>query len=221
MGEIETLLRNEVAGCAAADAARHGVPVAAGTLLLDGYVDACDASTAAHAVVDALPAATFGAARDLDFLTVHSPLMDSALWIRGLPARLRREPEPVIASMVLGHGDAIPGWSILAERADHEIVFGAIGVFWTPTIHWHEPVPPEEFQSFSVEGWGKIACSFSVLPYGDHRSLLTYECRTLTTDAISRARFGKYWRLIRPFVAHIMDATVRTIREHAEFAAAT
>ena len=49
-----------------------------------------------------------------------------------------------------------------------------------------------------------------------HASLLTYECRTATTDADSRIRFLRYWRLIRPFVAHIFRATVATIRDHAE-----
>jgi hypothetical protein len=46
--------------------------------------------------------------------------------------------------------------------------------------------------------------------------LLTYECRTTTTDADARRRFLRYWRLVRPFVGHIFRATVRTIGEHAE-----
>ena len=54
-----------------------------------------------------------------------------------------------------------------------------------------------------------------MLPYGAHRTLLTYECRTQTTDADSRQRFLRYWWLIRPFVAHIMRATVATIAAHA------
>lgn len=43
-----------------------------------------------------------------------------------------------------------------------------------------------------------------------------YECRTVTTDPASRQKFMRYWTVIRPFVAHIFRATVRTIRDNAE-----
>jgi hypothetical protein len=35
-------------------------------------------------------------------------------------------------------------------------------------------------------------------------------------DSVSRRAFGRYWWLIRQFVAHIMRATLQTIRENAE-----
>ncbi len=105
---------------------------------------------------------------------------------------------------------------VLDEEPGHEIVFGAIGVFWTPTIRWNVAVAPEEFAGFGQPGWGKIACSYSVRPYGARRTLLTYECRTLTTDEGSRRDFERYWWLIRPFVQHIMNATVRTIAARVE-----
>ena len=41
-------------------------------------------------------------------------------------------------------------------------------------------------------------------------------CRTVTTDPESRQRFLRYWWLVRPFVAHIMRASLRTIRADAE-----
>jgi hypothetical protein len=50
-------------------------------------------------------------------------------------------------------------------------------------------------------------------------TLLSYECRTLTTDPESRRRFLRYWWVIRPFVGHIMRATVTTIKADAEAAA--
>jgi len=109
----------------------------------------------------------------------------------------------------------LPGWMLLDEVPNDEIVFGSIGVFWTPTITWNTEVAPSEFVGFHEPGWGKIACSYSVRPYGEHRTLFTYECRTLTTDAESRRKFNRYWWLIRPFVQHIMGATARTIGAHA------
>jgi hypothetical protein len=73
-----------------------------------------------------------------------------------------------------------------------------------------------DFAAFAVPGWGKIVADFSVVPHGEHASLLTYECRTTTTDIDSRARFLRYWRLVRPFVGHIFRATVATIAAAAE-----
>ena len=70
--------------------------------------------------------------------------------------------------------------------------------------------------SFAEPGWGKIVASFSVVPYGERATLLTYECRTMTTDPVSRQKFLRYWTLMRPFIAHIFRATVRTIRDNAE-----
>jgi hypothetical protein len=42
----------------------------------------------------------------------------------------------------------------------------------------------------------------------------------MTTDPDSHRRFLRYWWLIRPFVAHIMRATLRQIKVNAEAAAA-
>lgn len=98
--------------------------------------------------------------------------------------------------------------------SDSEVAFGAVGKYWMANIEWRD-VDPGAFASFDEPGWGKIACSFSVRPYGDHRTLLSYECRTATTDAASRRRFARYWFGIKPFVAHIMRATLHTIATNA------
>ena len=72
-----------------------------------------------------------------------------------------------------------------------------------------------DFAGFDEPGWGKIAANFTVTPYG-RRTLLTYECRTATTDSVARRRFRRYWWVVRPFVAHIMRATLRRIKTDAE-----
>jgi hypothetical protein len=186
-------------------------------LLLDHYVDTPDTRVAAHLIVDAAPDTTFAAARELDLLEIHTPLLDASFWVRGLPAKILRRPEPAPPEKLTLDGDlARPGWMVLDESPGREIVFGAIGVFWTPTIRWNTEVAAHEFADFDEPGWGKIACNYSTLSYGERRTLLTYECRTVTTDADSRRLFNRYWWLIRPFVEHIMNATVRTIGEHAE-----
>jgi|SRR5664279_2198094 len=192
---------------------------AAARLLLDRYIDRADADLAAHLIVDAPPGVTIAAAKALDLLEVRTPLLTASFWVRGIPAKVLRQPEPPPPEKLTLEGDLpLPGWMVLDEDPGHEIVFGAIGVFWTPTIRWNVGVAASEFAGFEQPGWGKIACSYSVRPYGAERALLTYECRTLTTDEESRREFGRYWWLIRPFVQHIMNATVRTIAARAEAA---
>jgi len=183
-------------------------------MLLDALMPTCDASLAEHTIVEADRSTTFDAARDLDFLEVRTPILVAAMWVRGLPARLTHQVEAVPPTLILSE-ETMPGWVLLGERPDEEIAFGAVGVFWHPQIVWH-PVARDDFAGFAEPGFGKIACNFSVRPYGDGATLLSYECRTATTDPVSRRGFARYWRVIRPFVAHIMRATVHTIRDHAE-----
>lgn len=184
-------------------------------LLIDDGMPSFDVSIAAHEIVRCDPAVTFHEARELDFMRVHTPLLDLAMWARGLPARISgRAPEPP-PRLVLGKGDPLPGWLVLGEQPDRELAFGAVGKFWQPTIEWRD-VTVADFAGFSEPGWGKIAASFSVLPYGEHATLLTYECRTATTDPASHRKFMRYWRLGRPVIAHIFRATVHTIRDNAE-----
>ena len=190
-------------------------PLVIETVLPDALVEIAE-----HRIVDAEPAATYDAARALDFLQVRTPLLDASMWVRGVPARLKGEPTPEIASMRLSDalegGDmGLPGWLILGEEPGRELAFGAVGRFWQPDIEWRE-VAREDFKDFDDAGWGKIAANFSVRPYGAHRTLLTYACRVGTTDPDSGRRFGRYWRLVRPFVGHIFRATLATIAAAAE-----
>jgi hypothetical protein len=189
--------------------------MAAQPLIIDSVMPTFEVSISAHALVRADASTTYRAARDLDFLTVHTPLVDAAMWMRGLPARLGGHKPTPPPRLVIAQGDPLPGWLLLGEQAGRELAFGAVGRFWQANIEWRD-VTVEEFPNFAEPGWGKIAANFVVLPYGERTALLTYECRTTTTDAHSRRSFERYWRLMRPFVAHIFRATVRTIRDNAE-----
>ena len=184
-------------------------------LLIDEFMPSFDASIAEHVIVRSDPSTTFRAARELDFLSVHTPLLDVAMWARGMPARMSGRAVEAPPRLVLGLGDPLPGWLVLGETPGSELAFGAVGKFWQPNIEWHD-VAADEFLVFDEPGWGKIAADFSVLPYGTCATLLTYECRTVTTDPASRQKFLRYWTVIRPFVAHIFRVTVRTIRDGVE-----
>lgn len=183
-------------------------------MLIESAMPQFDVVIAEHIVVRADPATTFTAAKSLDFLTVRTPLLTASMWIRGLPERWRGDPAPRPSRLVLTDNPGLPGWTLLGERPGREIVFGAVGKFWQPTIEWRD-VPQTEFTEFAEQGWGKIAANFSVTEYGQN-TLLSYECRTVTTDPESRRRFRRYWWLIRPFVGHIMRATSAKIKADAE-----
>ena len=187
-------------------------------MLIESATLAFDAVIAEHVVVAADPARTFEAAKALDLLTVRTPLLAASMWIRALPARLFGKEAPALPRLVIGEGVGLPGWLLLGERPGREIAFGAVGRFWKPVIEWRA-VPLTEFPTFAEPGWGKIAANFSVLPYGADSTLLSYECRTVTTDSESRRNFLRYWWLIRPFVGHIMRATLKQIKSNAEAAA--
>ncbi|OBH05778.1 hypothetical protein A5696_25185 [Mycobacterium sp. E2699] len=184
-------------------------------MLIESAVPTYDAMIAEHVMVAADPATTFQAARSLDLLTVRTPLLSASMWVRGLPERLLGKAVPPPPRLVMSEKTGLPGWLPLGERPDREIAFGAVGKFWRPVIEWRD-VAPEDFAGFAERGWGKIAANFSVAPYGDGHTLLSYQCRTTTTDSDSHRRFVRYWWLVRPFVAHIMRATLDAIKADAE-----
>ena len=183
--------------------------------LIDTYLPVYDVVITEHLVVEAGVPETFAAARDLDFMSVKSPLLSASFFVRGLPDRLKGRRVEAPPELRLATGDAdLPGWLSLGEIPGREIAFGSVGKFWKAEIEWRD-VERDEFAGFDEPGWGKIACHFLVRPDGGHRSVLTYECRTATTDLEARRRMVRYWWAIRPFVGHVLRATLRTIAERA------
>jgi hypothetical protein len=184
--------------------------------LLDRYLPAYDVVLTEHLVVEAPPAAVFAAARSFDFLTTDAKMVTALMSLRTVPARLSGRPTATPSTLMLAtDADILPGWVNLGETPGRELVFGAVGTFWKADIEWLD-VPAEKFAAFAEPGWGKIACHLLVRPDGPGRSILSYECRTATTDLASRKQMSRYWWLIRPFVAYILRAVLRTIRGNAE-----
>lgn len=197
------------------------------TLLIDEYLPDFDETRIEHLVIDAPTDRVFETMRNVDFLMVHSPITDLAMFVRSVPekvGRLTRRGEPPapplpalrLAAMFDRQGfdreDVLEGWVGLAEERGREIVFGAIGKPWLADIEWRT-VPSEEFAGFDEKGWAKIAASLSVREYGARRSILTYEARTTMTDDESRDRFHRYWTVVSPFVGTIMRALLRTVAD--------
>jgi hypothetical protein len=181
------------------------------SMLIDDALPGFDFTRAEHLVVHADVATTWRALLATDLLDVHTPLMDAAFWARGLPARLRGVREAAPASLRLGGDMAMEGWLSLGRRENQEVAFGAVGRFWQPDITWRDVGTAQDFAAFDEPGWGRIAANFSLRAYGRAQTLLSYEARTAVPDTPSRQKFAKYWRVVEPFVGHIMRATERAV----------
>ena len=183
--------------------------------LLDAHLPTYDVVLTEHIVVDADTVTVFEAAKNFDFMTTRSLLVTAMMTARSVPSRLLGRPVATPQSLMLaGDSGALPGWLVLGEVPGREVVFGAVGKFWKPDIEWHD-LAADRFAAFDEPGWGKIACHLLVRPDGPDRSILSYECRTATTDPVSRAQMSRYWWLIRPLVAYVLRAVIRTIRVEA------
>ena len=149
-------------------------------------------------------------------MTTESPLVTALMTARSVPSRLLGRPVVTPRALMLtSESGALPGWLLLGEVPGREVVFGAVGTFWKPDIEWHD-LAVARFAGFEEPGWGKIACHLLVRPDGPGRSILSYECRTATTDPVSQAQMSRYWWLIRPFVAYVLRAVLRTIRGNVD-----
>lgn len=192
--------------------------------LIDRYLPRYDVTLVEHIVVDADVPTTWQALMGLDLMQVHTPLLDTAFFIRDLPAKTadflgrERSPKPPLPELKLG-ADSPPmeGWLSLGRTPQQEVAFGAVGKFWQSDIKWYDvtEMTPGQFADFDEPGWGRIAANFTVLRYGAARTLVSYEARTATNDPESQAKFARYWSVVRPFVGHIMRAALRAVQQNA------
>lgn len=194
-------------------------------MLIDRYLPNFDVTIVEHVVIEADRSTTWQALRDLDLMTIRTPLIDAAMFVRSLPGKVaswrghaRPEAPPPEELKLVGDSPGIEGWLFLGENPQHEIALGAVGRFWQPDITWYDvtTMSPDEFRDFDAPGWGRIAASFTLRSYGEHRTLASYEARTATADAVSARRFVRYWTLVRPFVGSIMRAALSALADDAE-----
>jgi len=174
-----------------------------------------------HALdVSAPPAAAFAAIRRADL--GGGPLTRTLFFLRALPGLAvapretarrflaRREPLPLTFGAL-----ASVGFVILGEDPGREIVLGTIGRFWRPSGGMR-PFASAEFGAFAEEGWAKAAWNFRVEARPSGGAILFTETRVLCTDPLSRRRFRRYWRIVRPFSGLIRIEMLSAIRREAE-----
>ena len=186
-------------------------------MLIDRYLPQCDVSLEFETTVDAPADEVYRAIREAD---LRDPIISALFALRELPQRLARrlhgQPPPAPPRVTFGTmiQDG-PGWTLLAEQPDQEVVVGSVGRFWERD-YGGRTVTAEEFVGFNEPGYAKLVIGFSVRPGPTGESILRYEARTLTTDDTARRKFRRYWRLIRPGVSLVMRAALHRIKLTAE-----
>lgn len=193
---------------------------------LDDVVPTWDATRIEHRVVGASRDSVFAAARELDFLAVprEIPAVRGLFAIRAAAERAvtvaRRRATgaetvpPTLRLADLGpHGE----WVGLGEVPGAEIAFGAVGRFWAGETAW-QTIDADGFATFAEPGYARIGCNLSLRDYGP-QTLVSYEARTVATDAEARRAFLRYWHVVGPFVGVVMRGTLRLLDRLATEAA--
>jgi hypothetical protein len=192
-------------------------------MLLDGLMPEFDATRIEHRVIDGRPADGYEAAIHADFLDAmrRSRMVRSLFAMRAAAERLavtvRRSelvspPEPFVMRLaeMPEHGD----WVRLGADPPNEFAFGVIGRFWGGATTF-EQIDASAFTSFDNPGYAKIAASLSLRSYGDRRTLLSYEARTLATDETARRAFLRYWTVVSPGAGMVMRSLLAVIAHEA------
>jgi hypothetical protein len=185
---------------------------------IDRYMPTFDVRMAQHRVVDATPAETYSALRSLDFADVPSLMMKLGLaFRRSARARALRErgvQNPSVPRRITFDNLGEHGRILLAETPGFELLVGAVVELWSAAA-----IPLEsssDFTAFDRPGSMKAVGGFSLRPYGDTRTLLSYEARATGTDANAAARLRRAWILLEPLGTAAMNRVLGHVAAIAE-----
>ena len=186
-------------------------------MLIDCYLRSFDVTQVCTTNVHALPSEVYEVMLGTD---LRDPVVNALFALRELPRRIAarlhgQAPPPAAARVTFGDIASGPIWMRLAEEPGVELVVGSVGRFWRKDYGWRA-VAADQFVAFQEPGFAKIAISLAVLPSMADLTVLRYEARTATTDAVARRAFRRYWRVIRPGVALVMRRALRRIKQQAE-----
>ncbi|HEX2092193.1 MAG TPA: hypothetical protein VHG28_07305, partial [Longimicrobiaceae bacterium] len=76
-------------------------------------------------------------------------------------------------------------------------------------------VGAEEWRAWERPGYARAAWNFTVAPNADGTVHLATETRVRCTDAASRRRFLRYWRVVGPFSGWIRREMLQAVRKAA------
>ena len=180
--------------------------------LLDRFIPEPESVERDYIVINAPPDVVLATAKEMEALStpIVRALIKARELVMGGTPDLRPHPAALLAQM-----QSI-GWVVLAETACREVVLGAVTQPWE-TAPVFRSIPAEEFAAFAEPGYVKIAWTLRADPlFGDDRTVFRTETRVVTTDAVARARFRKYWAFVEPGVKLIRIAMLRPLKRQAE-----
>ena len=189
--------------------------------LLDHFVPTY-AFNEVHSVVVHAPASrVFSAIKEVELQEL--PVFRMLFGLRALPRRLRGGSLPHFTPHEpLFRWACRSGFVLLAEAAEQELVFGAIGQPWRLVGGASAvPVNGQGFVDFTKPGYVRIAANFRLESAAGGRGLeLSTETRIWCPDPATKVRFAKYWRWVRPGSGLIRREWLRAIKRRAERTAA-
>ena len=156
---------------------------------LDAFLPAYDFSTRHAVAVTVDPIRADRALREVTFREV--PLVRALLVARGLG--LRRGEDTVLGAMV-------PRATVLEDVPGEGVVLTLSGQFWR------------------LRGRGPEAPATAVIDFRALPGSLATETRVHVPDPVSRRKFGRYWRIVRPFSGLIRMVVLRAAKRRAEAA---
>jgi hypothetical protein len=154
---------------------------------LDAFLPAYDFSTRHTVAVVADPVRADRALREVTFREV--PLVRALLVARGLG--LKRAEDTVLGAMV-------PRATVLEDVPGEGVVLTLSGQFWR------------------LRGRGPEAPATAVIDFRALPGSLATETRVHVPDPASRRKFGRYWRVVRPFSGLIRMVVLRAAKRRAE-----
>lgn len=176
-------------------------------MLIDRFVPQGDFAERHEIGIDAPPEAAWDAVRNVDLGA--DAVVRWLMRLRGMrPAK----------TMTLSDVSRL-GFVLLGEEPGVEIVVGVVGRFWRPSGNVVS-VEAEKFTRFDDPGFAKAAWNFRVIR-GARKTIVVTHTRVVCTDDDARRRFGRYWRLIRPFSGVIRRRALYRIKADAERATMT
>jgi hypothetical protein len=187
-------------------------------MLLDDFLPVYHFTEVHSTVVNAPPGAVYQAVKELTPSEL-SWVFHLLFKIRALPARLSGQagqgfsaPRPLLDQMLNG------GFTLLADEAEREIVFGMIGQFWKLSGGTEVPLAhPQDFVAFEQPDYARVAANFYVSQAdGQGNVRVSTESRTYVPGPRARKKFGRYWRVIYPGSAYIRVLMLKAIKRRAE-----
>jgi hypothetical protein len=154
---------------------------------LDAYLPSYEFATRHEVAVDAASDVADRALREVTFREV--PLVRALLFARG--ERGRRPDDSVVITMV-------PRATVLEDAPGEGIVLSVTGQFWR--LRGRGPEPP----------------ATAVVDFRAAPGRLSTETRVHVPDPVSRRKFTRYWRVIRPFSGLIRVLVLRAAKRRAE-----